>query len=144
MGLCDSCEQKNCCGYASEDVIRCGDFLAPPTKCEKCLYYPHCDEYHFDESGCDDFKDASLFVEMPCKIGDTVWFTTYGDIPTCTEVYRISCNIGADGLHSYFETQDTNGNTDYFHGEAFGKSVFLSKDAAEAVLAERMACQFED
>lgn len=26
-------------------------------KCEQCLYYPHCDEYPFDESGCDDFKD---------------------------------------------------------------------------------------
>ena len=33
-------------------------------KCEQCLYYPKCDEYPFDESGCDDFKDCSEFVEV--------------------------------------------------------------------------------
>lgn len=27
------------------------------SKCEQCLYYPHCAEYPFDESGCDCFKD---------------------------------------------------------------------------------------
>lgn len=33
-------------------------------KCEQCIYYPHCDEYPFDESGCDDYKDRSKFVEV--------------------------------------------------------------------------------
>lgn len=26
-------------------------------KCEKCFYYPKCEERPFDDSGCDDFKD---------------------------------------------------------------------------------------
>ena len=114
------------------------DFYPASNQCKDCIFFPKCDEYPFDESGCKDFKDRSRFVELPCKVGDTVWFTTYGHIPTCTEVNKISCNIGTNGLHSYFETQDFTGNTDYFHGEAFGKTVFLTREEAEAALSERM------
>lgn len=32
-------------------------------ECHQCVYYPKCDEYPFDESGCNDFKDRSLFTE---------------------------------------------------------------------------------
>lgn len=90
-------------------------------KCEQCIYYPHCDEYPFDESGCDDFKDRSRFVELPCKVGDTVYQT--------------------DGVRIYPSTikvliYDTNGIA--FDERAIGKSVFLTREEAEAALAEKV------
>lgn len=27
------------------------------SKCETCLYWPKCEEYPFDESGCNDYRD---------------------------------------------------------------------------------------
>lgn len=108
-----------------------------------CIYEEFCSMLNGEDiklpTPCEYRKDRSRFVELPCKVGDTVWFTTYGDRPTCTEVYKAFCNIGTDGLHSYFETQDTNGNIDYFHGEAFGKTVFLSREEAKKALTERGA-----
>jgi hypothetical protein len=74
-------------------------------KCQQCVYYPHCDEYPFDESGCDDFKDRSEFVEVVhgynlneypslfecsvCRWSD--WDTYTGD----TSVYNYCPNCGA-------------------------------------------------
>ena len=74
-------------------------------------------------------------VVLPCNIGDTVWFTTYGK-PTCTTVCGVQIHIGIDGHHSYFDVIDFSGNTDGFHGEAFGKTVFLTREEAEAALAK--------
>ena len=35
-------------------------------KCEQCIFYP----------GCKDFKDRSRFIEVPCKLGDVLYFLT--------------------------------------------------------------------
>ena len=56
--------------------------------CKDCIHYEAChDMYyeehatrHFDpekhnaEKECDYFKDRSQFVELPCKLGDTVYY----------------------------------------------------------------------
>ena len=33
-------------------------------KCEACIYYPKCEEYPFDESGCKDIVERSRFIEV--------------------------------------------------------------------------------
>lgn len=45
-------------------------------KCEKCYHYEVCREFFeldFTVENCNTFKDKSLIVELPCKIGDTVY-----------------------------------------------------------------------
>ena len=103
--------------------------------CKDCIYFPKCNQYPFDESGCDDFKDQSLFALFPCKIGDPVWFVgtsntnrlKAGVIETTVEklilksggIYmKLSCN-------AMYETSC----------RSIGKSVFFSKEEAEAALA---------
>ena len=44
-------------------------------KCENCYHKDICVAF-FDGSGmpdCDYFKDKSLIVELPCKVGETVY-----------------------------------------------------------------------
>ncbi len=43
-------------------------------KCEKCIHYSVCEfKRSIDDTLCDHFKDKSLFVELPCKVGDKVY-----------------------------------------------------------------------
>ncbi|MBO5934060.1 MAG: hypothetical protein J6Q94_01090 [Clostridia bacterium] len=61
--------------------------------CRDCIHYDVCDCYHTAtdtgrfayqnfsyedrndvEESCDDFKDKSLVLDLPCKVGDTVYF----------------------------------------------------------------------
>ena len=121
--------------------------------CKDCIHYEAChDMYyeehatrHFDpekhnaEKECGYFKDRSLFVELPCKAGDTLYTIVTGN--------RIREWIVADiSFFSYSvvkivitaDSKDNNG-TDHMR---FGKhylnhSVFLSREAAEQALKER-------
>lgn len=62
------------------------------SKCENCIHFDMCAELHAyyhkvekemvipfmcDENNeklnCDHYKDKSLIVELPCKVGDEVW-----------------------------------------------------------------------
>ena len=110
------------------------------TKCENCIYHPHCDEYPFDESGCDDFKDRSLFVELPCKVGDSLWCVYSPPYPANPadkgkwymgefEVARFHYGVKGLSIEMYgFGT---------VAAEKIGKTVFLSREEAEKALAER-------
>lgn len=73
-------------------------------------------------------------VVLPFKVGDTAWFTVYGGRPVSSEVSSVAITFRVDGAHYYFETENEDGATDYFHGEAIGKTVFLTREAAEEAL----------
>lgn len=50
-------------------------------KCSDCIHHEVCDGYKaFDveteHKKCDDFRDKSLFIELPCKIGDRFYRCT--------------------------------------------------------------------
>ena len=110
--------------------------------CKECIHCAVCD---FDDDEieytalCSFFKDRSLFVELPCKVGDTLYTIVTGN--------RIREWIVADiSFFSYSvvkivitaDSKDNNG-TDHMR---FGKhylnhSVFLSREAAEQALKER-------
>lgn len=84
--------------------------------CKGCLHDIVC-PYSLAEVICDDFKDRSKFVELPCKVGDTVYIV--GDkFPAEIEGIRIT-NDGE------FQTAD------------IGKIVFLTKEEAEKVIKEQ-------
>ena len=56
--------------------------------CKECMHYDRCKGlYRFERlqkavsKGCPYFKDRSRFVELPCKLGDTVYyFNSAGEI----------------------------------------------------------------
>ena len=100
-------------------------------KCEQCLYYPKCDECPFDESGCDHFKDRSLFVELPCRIGSDLWWIS-------SETHTVECIKG--GVKGFVVKDD---NILVLDGDGSTSLIgtqycYLSKENAEKALRERI------
>ena len=108
--------------------------------CKDCISYEACkfnnknlpEEYDPIEWQCDNFKDKSLIIELPCKIGTELFLSDnimqhhrlkeYKFIGTRV-VMVIEC----------FEFQRTCWR---FVDEHFGKTVFLTKEEAETKLKE--------
>ena len=111
--------------------------------CKDCVHVEICRRMMVEvpevHEPCDYFKDRSRLVELPCKVGDTLYTIVTGN--------RIREWIVADiCFFSYSvvkivitaDSKDNNG-TDHMR---FGKhylnhSVFLSREAAEQALKER-------
>ena len=86
------------------------------------------------ELGCKNFKDRSRFVELPCKVGD--------------RVYYIANVNGKDEINSavvqkvtiHFENEvgyDCGIGEIGFSNRSIGKRVFLTEEQAEQALKER-------
>ena len=100
--------------------------------CKDCLHYDVCKaiENELDmipPSQCGCFKDKSRFIELPCKVGDTIYHTFTGKVDYF-EVYDIQ--VHNDGI---YVTYDFNR---YFNADEFGKTVFLTREEAEKKLEE--------
>lgn len=100
-------------------------------------------KYERIEQECDDFKDCSRFVELPCKVGDKVYLDNlhikYADV---IGIY-IDAFGGVFDLRIYTNIQLANGfgykyfiSKDYTF-EDIGKRLFLTKESAEQALKER-------
>ena len=93
--------------------------------CKDCMHEKVCDYYAGDlnEEGaekCVCFKDRTRFVELPCKVGDTVYQT--------------------DGIRIYenkIERIIFATNNIGFGETSIGKSIFLTREEAEKALKER-------
>ena len=49
--------------------------------CKDCIHFVVCDEVPTKSADdCDFFKDRCRFVELPCKLGDVIFYTTIGKI----------------------------------------------------------------
>ena len=75
-------------------------------------------------------------VVLPCKVGDTVYDTGYGRVLECV-VSSVSLEIDGNDLYflcikavNYSETYET------YSEEDFGKTVFLTREEAEAALKD--------
>jgi hypothetical protein len=99
-------------------------------------------KYLNEGNACTDhFKDKSLFVELPCKVGQTIFFYTC----VCDKVGEekfdvlegevISFSMQKEGLWAYCRYKC---GLTYWHivDKDFGKTVFLTKEEAEAKLKE--------
>lgn len=115
--------------------------------CKDCIHYDVCvivehqtsdDEDYLTEFGCSDFKSKSRYIELPCAVGDTVFWVT----KSCDENGRensaihegtiISFSLQNDGL--WFYCRYKYGLTFWHKIEYFGKTVFLTKEEAEKAL----------
>lgn len=101
--------------------------------CKDCLHLGVCEKYkrtdHLEElkDGCIFFKDRSKFIELPCKLGDKVfYFDTAGTIYKQTIFQFI---YGGTGLKLDSDVM--------FDSKLIGNEFFLSYEEAEQALKEQ-------
>lgn len=60
--------------------------------CKDCYHYDICGFEECDDDAltfCKDFKDKSLIIELPCKVGETLYCVSYNDnIQPFVEEYK--------------------------------------------------------
>lgn len=62
--------------------------------CKDCIHHVACNRPDPLDIGCEDFSDRSLWVKLPCKVGDTV-YVIYDGYVTCA--YVLAFYIDKDG-----------------------------------------------
>lgn len=104
--------------------------------CKDCLHVDACLESDKDLI-CRDYKDSSRFVELPCKVGDTVYIIARISgkeeiIQDSVESFTISSFVDNTPIILFdgIETCD-------WDSSDFGKQVFLTKEEAEQALAKQ-------
>ena len=124
---------------------------------ENCLYYEICSQFskadganckYYDFSNqaekCKLFKDKSKLIDLPCKVGDTVYSfcDCFGVIlPYFVETFNVSYYDKNTTVWQY-EANCTNNEEDElldsidFEVEDIGKTVFLTREEAERALEE--------
>ena len=92
----------------------------------KNLYETHGEGLSGDSYVCDFFKDRSRFVELPCKVGDFVYFIKarriMADIVSKFTIDR--CGVMLQRVNGY--------NLGYTY--QLGKKIFLTLEEAEQAL----------
>lgn len=114
--------------------------------CKECLHIDVCEiakEFDFKKAkrmfdfNCEHFKDCTQFVELTCKVGDTVYFATKDKFNSAT-IDEIT--ITENGLQFYWIQYDKSYETTEiwddgtFSDKDIGKTVFLTPEAAEKAL----------
>lgn len=116
--------------------------------CKDCIHYDIChnnfknidlNEEMTDEHCCVYFKDKSRIIELPCKVGDTVYYPWIYDGQCGVSFNKVeSIKIYVNGL-PLMVVEDWKSDMPMpisFCNEDFGKTVFLTKKEAEAKLKE--------
>lgn len=108
--------------------------------CKDCFYHGICGKLIWQEKDgsviCEDFKDPSHILELPCAIGDTVYLVCEEytcDSYKCVWEHTQSCEECECNKHKFYIKEKKFSLADYC---LFGKKVFLTKEAAERVLEE--------
>lgn len=97
--------------------------------CKDCIHYAIC-IFHYEgneNEKCCNFKPKSSFVELPCEVGQTVWFVCFGKIYE-HKIKRFE--ITEFGMYACSSSLE-------FNFDHFGKTVFLSRELAEEALNEQ-------
>lgn len=112
-------------------------------KCENCYHYEACLNSLSENKvlnntevfACEHYKDKSLIVELPCRVGDKVYrINALGKIEECT-VEEICINA----FNNLAVLRRTKGNRSNIGSylKYIGKTVFFSREEAERALEER-------
>lgn len=99
-------------------------------KCGDCVHWEVCNPIvSASEDSCAFYKDRFRFVELPCKIGDFVYFIkarrVMADIVSKFTIDR--CGVMLQRVNGY--------NLGYT--DRLGKKIFLTIEEAEQALKER-------
>lgn len=108
--------------------------------CKDCMHYDAC-KFYTDKTrfnlpknaeNCDDFKDKSKYIELPCNIGDAVYHIIR-EIEIAEEsIYAVRIY---EDKHIAFSASRKGGRI-VFRKDEIGKTVFLTKSKAEQKLKE--------
>ena len=79
----------------------------------------------------EDLEEQGRLITLPCKIGDTVWNIRWWDDITKTRVID-----GETYFRHIMKHKVTKSQFSLFDYEELGKTVFLTKEEAEAALKE--------
>ena len=117
MASCKDCVHVDVC----EDITR---HKLSPSRAEKILPI-------LRERGktCELFKNRSRFVELPCKVGDTVYFIKGGRVMSDTVIRFV--------IDRYAVKLTKSNGTDIGYTTQFGERIFLTRKEAEQALKER-------
>ena len=86
---------------------------------------------------CEDLDEAGLLIQLPCKPGDTVYFAGYRNKVIEWEIESILVHRrSVVPLCVTFHVTDEGGRHDRFFLDGIGRVVFLTREEAEARLAE--------
>ena len=115
--------------------------------CKDCIHYDLCrscsriqlgwhgNSIHYVENIeeiCKDFKDRSRFVELPCKVGDTLFVPTRNLV---SEYKIVSFHVCGEGI--WYRTNVIKGILTRLisdNVEIIGETIFLTREEAEQTL----------
>jgi hypothetical protein len=88
---------------------------------------------------CNNFADKDLYIKLPCKVGDEVYFIkhffNYAKQPLCGMVCMIR-TFSRDGDWAFGVIMDNENRERKFTSSDIGKTVFLTREDAEKKLEE--------
>lgn len=113
--------------------------------CKDCVHYEPCNYWcsgfcMSTDKSCEHFKDKSKFIELPCKVGDKVWFIKFMWNYAKQPIPAMVCGIKTfsnSGTFTFTALTNANNISRSFITQDIGKTVFLTYEAAEAALKER-------
>lgn len=124
--------------------------------CKECLCFKMCLLSSEKVGICEDFKDKSKFIELPCKVGDTIYqivycydrttypATKYPDHYVEKEVVgihicdsRLRVNALSNKKYRDYLIVGICNAVEHIPFAKIGKTVFLTKEEAEKALKER-------
>lgn len=106
-------------------------------KCENCYHYEACLYFLSKENKvlnntegfvCEHYKDKSLIVELPCRVGDTVYILI-DESEKFGGSYIKEEKVAEISTAGRIWTNDC-----YYDSDDVGKTIFLSREEAERAL----------
>ncbi len=95
-----------------------------------------CDEMYYELKGYKDAEEQGLLLRLPCKVGDTVFIPMKPHILEYNITDFVISRYGAWLMHLEHEEGGRKFRTVEL-GESIGKTWFLTREKAEAALAEK-------
>ena len=113
--------------------------------CKDCIHYDVCvivehrlreDEDYLTEFGCSDFKPKSRYIELPCAVGDTVWWLTTANWQrTEWKIVEVRVSMLQQKADKSWKIRLTHLSSVFdITTDQLGKTVFLSREEAEKAL----------
>lgn len=130
MATCKECVHVEVCRYYTNELAKANGI---PLKLEEVELLLECDD-------CENFKDRSRFVELPCKVGTTVYTVSlkHGVVPW--GVYAICSTVNewdAAPKITLLARSKKIDKSAKFSANAVRSSVFFTRKEAEQALKER-------
>ena len=120
--------------------------------CKDCYHHDACktwinhgetlySDYTYSTEDCPFYKDKSRIVELPCKVGDILYYPwVYGGTSgvAMLEVFSFKIYVQGRVLAVVKDPESDLEMPKQFHLEDFGKTVFLTREEAEEALRKEV------